>query len=116
MRTPNRSECDTHPRVRFAEAAGLLEDAAVEGQAEADLGSGCAARDVLLDRLVGGHARARAAVQVSLVVGDVGPRPGVVVRLEHGTSVFVKSPGGPPDWKLTMRFQKLSAASIFLKS
>lgn len=84
---------NTYTGVRLAEAAGLLEDAAVEGQTETDLGSGCAARDVLLDRLVGGHARARAAVQVSLVVGDVGPRPGVVVRLEHGTSVCVKSPG-----------------------
>ena len=106
-------ESDTYAAVRLAEAVGLLERVTVGREPEVDLGRGRAARDVVFDRLVGRFAGARAAVQVRLVVRDAGPGAGVVVGLEDVSSHRVS--GTQRDCKLTIKFQKLSAASIFLK-
>ena len=79
-------QSDTYATVRLAEAVGLLKCVTVRREPEVDLGRGSAAGDVVLDRLVGRFAGARAAVQVRLVVRDAGPGAGVVIGLDNVSS------------------------------
>ena len=72
---------DTYTIVGSPESASVLKRAAVDGDTETNLGSSGTAGDIVFDCLVGRDTSASAAVQVGLVVSNVGPGAGVVIGL-----------------------------------